>query len=203
MKKVKNKVEKIFSYNLLIINSKKYYLGMKRLFFVFCLLLNISFLSISQEADTLNVNDMSLFYEGLATLDNYIDSIKKNTVYIDHSRYRGKIIQMILSKKNDELLKIINSKGFNGFNEMNCVLHSLKLMNSDSLALDLFSKIKADFPKNKSYKPDEFTNDEFLTVTSIGEHWTFINKSNLKCEFSVYFHNGQLTNIGYRISENK
>ena len=61
MKKVKNKVEKIFSYNLLIINSKKYYLGMKRLFFVFCLLLNISFLSISQEADTLNENDMSLF----------------------------------------------------------------------------------------------------------------------------------------------
>lgn len=193
-------VNQIFSNILYNINFKKNYFGIKRLFLLLFLFLNSNFLSISQEADTVVENDMSLFYESLATLDNYIDSIKKNTVYIDHSRYRGKIIQMILSKKNDELLKIINSKGFNGFNEMNCVLHSIKLMNSDSLALDLFSKIKADFPKNKSYKPDEFTNDEFLTVTSIGEHWTFINKSNLKCEFSVYFHNGQLTNIGYRIS---
>ena len=166
---------------------------MKKLIIAFALIFSTSSYSHSQESQTSFTKEQSDY------LDAYIDSVNASTVYVDHTRLRGKALSLILSKKDDELLKVFHTKGFKEFTKMDRVEHKLIPINTDQLAIEVFSKIRSTFPKNRSLAPDEIGNLEFLTGSTVYESWYFTSDSNVKYEISFYFFNNQLTNIGYVI----
>jgi len=109
------------------------------------------------------------------------------------------MLSLILSNNYDKILRIIHTNGFKEFIEIdkNSMITSVIL--SDTAALNIFSKIKLNFPKNISAKPSIINVFELSFGPLTTESWIFKGLDNHTYELSVYFFNSQIISISYKI----
>jgi hypothetical protein len=108
-------------------------------------------------------------------------------------------MSLILSNNYDDILRVIHTNGFKEFIEIdkNSMLTSAIL--SDNAAINIFSKIKSNFPKNTSSKPSIINVLELSFGPLTTESWIFKGLDNHTYELNVYFFNSQIISISYKI----
>jgi hypothetical protein len=162
---------------------------MKTLFNTLVITILVNFVSYSQQYFNQTQSNI---------IDAFSDSINSIN-YIDHSELKGDIMSLILSNNYDDILRVIHTDGFKEFIEIdkNSMITSVIL--SDNAAINIFSKIKSNFPKNTSSKPSIINVLELSFGPLTTESWIFKGLDNHKYELSVYFFNSQIISISYKI----
>ena len=184
---------------------------MKKLFIVIGILFIISFIGHSQEIDTSFIDTNSIEYKALCEeIKQIMDAIGplEPKEYKDHSHLRKNMIKILLSDDNSELFEAIDEektffgnitywKNINGvcvdvisivpYDEPNVTVYNTIILN------EIINEIKLNFPKNKSFIPDEIENFEFLENHD-NLIWRFENNKT-QFELKILFNHTQIHSI--------
>lgn len=184
---------------------------MKKLFIVIGILFIISFIGHSQEIDTSFIDTNSIEYKAFCEeIKQIMDAIGplEPKEYKDHSHLRENMIKILLSDDNSELFEAIDEeKTFFGnitywkfkngaIIDANSVVpydYPDVTVYTTTVLSEIINDLKLNFPKNKSFRPDEIENFEFLENHD-NLIWRFENNKT-QFELKILFNHTQIHSI--------